>query len=152
MTSGSEDLPAEGMERPDADHSGDDPERRECRVGSFRKFLCGAFVEGDRRDVLRVDATVDQPRDPGDERSRLAAARRRDAEHRTGWRRCCGTLVGRQPRETLEDGRMGHRPTIARPSYRPLNLRAREPFEREMVTPVNEPVPKGGATAHRGVR
>ena len=77
-------------------------------VEALCKLLGGAAVEGDRRDRRRVNVGRNEPRDPRDEGSGLAAARRSDAQHRTGRRRGCGALVGSQPGEPLGNGRVRH--------------------------------------------
>ena len=110
------DLEAEGVERPDPDARRQvRAERRQRGLDPLPELLGGAPVERDRADRLGRGALVDQPRDPGDERRRLAGSRGRDAQHRPGRRRRGASLVDLEPREALDDRRMlGHVAECAR--------------------------------------
>ena len=85
------------------------------------------LVEGDRPDRLGRRPGGDEPGGPGDERRRLAAARRRDAQRRPGRRGRGGPLVGREPRQAFGDRRMEvHRGRMAR-AARPAVIGRRRP-------------------------
>jgi hypothetical protein len=103
-----QDLAAERMERSDANRTGGHLERREGLDESLIQLDRGPLVEGDRGDGRGIGSGIDQPGDPCHERGRLSRSGGRDAEHRTSRRGRSGTLVGRQPSETLLDGRVGH--------------------------------------------
>jgi len=95
------------MERPDPNPipvAG--AQRLESRDHSLPELLRRSPVERDGADRLGRRPAVHEPGDAGDERGRLAAARRRDAKDRTRWRRGGGTLIWGKPSQALHHGRM----------------------------------------------
>src|SRR5207244_9619283 len=116
-----EDLPAEGMEGPDADRAARDAERVERVAQPMLELLRGTLVEGDGRDLSGIRAAVHEPRDPGDEGRRLAAAsgsHAQDGPGRGGGRR---ELVGCQAGEALGDRRgWSHHPMVTSGAFAAL--------------------------------
>ena len=109
-----QDLAAQGVEGPDTDGSGLDAERRHGRIEPLGHLDGRPLVEGDRPDRVRRRPGRDQPGRAGDQRRRLAAPRRRDAQRRSGRRGRGGSLVGREPGEPLGDrGMEVHRGSLA---------------------------------------
>ncbi len=99
-------LAAEGMERPHADGPRRPSEGLERRVEPGGELLGGALVERHDGDPAGIPPAVDEPGHARHERRRLAASRGRDAQDRAGRRRRGGPLVGREPGEPLDDGRV----------------------------------------------
>ena len=103
---------------------GRQPEWRQRRVQPRRQLLRRPLVERDDADGRGVRAAVHEPGHARDERRGLAAAGRRDAQHRPGWRRRRGALVRGQPAEPFGDrwmaGRLCHASILARTAYPPL--------------------------------
>ena len=96
-----QDLAAEGMERPDPDVTGRDPERRDRSVKALGHLRRGPLVEGDRPDGVGRRPGRDEPRGARHERRGLAAAGRGDAQRRSGRRGGRGPLVRRQASEAF---------------------------------------------------
>ena len=113
-----QDLAAQGVERADADGTRGDAQRRDRSVEPLRHLDRCPLVERDRPDRIRRRAGRDQPGGPRDQRRRLAAPRRGDAQRRTGrrGRRC--PLVRGESREPFGHGRVQvHGRSLAGPAH-----------------------------------